>query len=187
MGAVLAAILPACAGALGAADPATANAVSPKPCRGLNLSPNAGDGAAVDAATLCLVNQERAAYHVRPLRSNRTLAGVAADQLDSMVRWNYFADVRPSGQTPIALVARTSYRGRAARLSVGQSIAWGAGGHATPARIVAAWMASPPHRELILEGEFRDAGVATSPTLPSALGVGGGGAIYAIELGARHP
>jgi uncharacterized protein YkwD len=181
---MLAAILPACAGALGA-DPAAASTVSPKPCRGSNLSPNAGDGPAVDAATLCLINRQRAAHHLRALRPNRTLAGVAAGQLESMVRWNYFADVRPSGQTPIALVARTSYRRHAVRLSVGQSIAWGAGGHATPARIVAAWMASPPHRELILTGEFRDAGVAVSDTLPSALGVGAQGATYAIELGAR--
>jgi uncharacterized protein YkwD len=183
---MLAAILPACAGALGV-EPSAAGAVSPKPCRGSNLSPNGGDGPAVDAATLCLINQQRAAYHLRALRPNRTLAAVATGQLDSMVRWNYFADVRPSGQTPMALVSRTPYRRHAARLSVGQNIAWGAGADATPARIVAAWMASPPHRELILTGEFRDAGVAMSPTLPSALGVGAQGAIYAIELGARRP
>jgi uncharacterized protein YkwD len=184
LGAMLVAILPACAGALGA-DPAAAGAVSPKPCRGSNLSPNTGDGPAVDAATLCLINEQRAAYHLRALRPNHTLSAVAASQLDSMVRWNYFADVRPSGQTPIALVSRTPYRRPGARLSVGQSIAWGAGGKATPARIVAAWMASPPHRELILTGGFRDAGVAASATLPSALGAGIHGAIYAIELGAR--
>jgi uncharacterized protein YkwD len=182
---MLAAMLPACAGTLGA-DPAAAGGVSPKPCRGSDLSPNAGDGPAVDAATLCLINQQRAAHRLHALRPNRTLAAVATGQLGSMVRWNYFADVRPSGQTPIALVSRTSYGGRRARLSVGQSIAWGAGGGATPARIVAAWMASPPHRELILKGEFRDAGVAVSDTLPSALGVGARGAIYAIELGARR-
>ena len=182
---MLAAILPACAGAFGA-DPSAAGAVSPKPCRGSNLSPTAGDGPAVDAATLCLVNQQRAAHHLRALRPNRTLSVVAAGQLNSMVRWDYFADIRPSGQTPIALVARTSYSLHAARLSVGQSIAWGAGRQATPARIVDAWMASPPHRELILTGEFRDAGVAMSATLPSVLGSGRQGAIYAIELGARR-
>jgi len=181
---MLAAILPACAGALGV-DSAAAGAISPKTCRGSNLSPNASDGPAIDAATLCLINQERAAYHLRALKPNNTLGAVAGSQLGSMVRWNYFADDRPTGQTPMSLVSRTPYRGHAARLSVGQNIAWGAGGGATPARIVAAWMASRPHREVILTGEFRDAGVAASPILPSALGVWVRGAIYAIELGAR--
>ena len=37
--------------------------------------------------------------------------------------------------------------------SVGENLAWGKGKHGTPAAIVAAWMASPGHREMILTGE----------------------------------
>ncbi len=43
----------------------------------------------------------------------------------------------------------------------------------------------PPHRELILAGDFRDAGVAVKPAVPSVLARGKRGATYAIELGVR--
>jgi uncharacterized protein YkwD len=103
-----------------------------------------------------------------------------------MVRWNYFSDVRPSGLTPMALVAATGYRAHASSVSVAQNIAWGMGLDASPARIVAAWMASPPHRRVILTRSFRDAGVAAIPSLPSSIGHGSYGATYAIEFGARR-
>ncbi len=79
-----------------------------------------------------------------------------------MVSWNYFADDRPPGHTPMALVSATRYPAHARQLSVGQNIGWGTGEYATPASIVAAWMADPPHREIILTGEYRDAGVGVT-------------------------
>jgi uncharacterized protein YkwD len=157
-----------------------------RPCRGADLAPTAGDSTAIGAATLCLIDRIRAAWHLAPVRANSALRAVAASQVHSMVRWDYFADVRPSGQTPMSLVARTSYRVHASRVSVAQNIAWGTGPLATPARIVAAWMASPPHRRLILTGYFRDAGVAAVPAVPWRLGRGRRGATYAIEFGTRR-
>ena len=111
---------------------------------------------------------------------------MAASQVTSMVRWNYFADVRPSGQTPMSLVAVTRYPAHAAQFAVGQNIAWGTGSYTTPAHIVAEWMASPPHREIMLSGEYRDAGVAATPAVPAVLDARGSGATYAIEFGARR-
>ncbi len=99
---------------------------------------------------------------------------------------NYFADVRPTGQTPLSLVGVTHYSVRAARVAVGQNIAWGTGGAASPMHIVAAWMASPPHRAIMLAGGYRDAGPAVAPALPSVLRVGHRGAVYVIEFGARR-
>ncbi len=184
LGALLAAAVLACAGAL-AAGTAPAAAASP-PCPGANLQPRAANLPAVDAATLCLVNRLRIARGLRPLRANRELGHVAASQVTSMVRWNYFADVRPSGQTPMSLVAVTRYPAHAAQFAVGQNIAWGTGSYTTPAHIVAEWMASPPHREIMLSGEYRDAGVAATPAVPAVLGARGPGATYAIEFGARR-
>jgi uncharacterized protein YkwD len=180
---MLAAVALACA----ACPPAGAAAAarSAASCRGANLRPSASDARAVEAATLCLIDQVRLGYRLPPLRANRELGAVASSQVSSMVRWNYFADVRPSGQTPMTLVSATRYPAHAAGVAVGQNIAWGAGRNATPARIVAAWMASPPHREIILSGEFRDAGVGVTPAVPSVLSAARHGAVYAIELGAR--
>ena len=181
--AVLAAVLSAClatlaAGSAGAATPALS-------CPDANLRPTATDVPTINAATLCLVNRLRAAHGMRPLRSNRELGHVAASQVNSMVRWNYFADIRPSGQTPLSLVAVTRYPAHAASFAVGQNIAWGTGGLMTPTRIVAEWMASRPHREIMLSGEYRDAGVAVTPTVPAVLHAGSPGATYAIEFGVR--
>jgi uncharacterized protein YkwD len=154
-------------------------------CRGANVRPNSTDLAAVDAATLCLIDGVRRAHALAALRANRELAGVAAAKVTSMVRDDYFADVAPSGRTPLSLVAATRYRAHAARVAVGESLAWGAGGEATPAHVVARWLASPPHREILLSGGFRDAGVAAIPAAPALVHAGRSSATYAIELGAR--
>ncbi len=172
-----------CAGALAAVPPRVGAASA---CRGANLRPTGHNAAAIDAATICLIDQLRVARHLHALRSNAALGAVAWSQVGSMVRRNWFADVRPSGQTPMALVVVTSYRAHAASISVGQNIAWGTGGYSTPARIVAAWMASPPHRQIMLSSEFHDAGAAAASQLPGVLHAGSQGAIYAIEFGVRR-
>lgn len=155
------------------------------PCPGANLRPAPANAAAVDAATACLINGVRASYGLRPLRVNRYLQGVAAGQVNEMVRWNYFADVRPSGQTPGKLIASSRYASRAASLSTGQNIGWATGAYSTPASMVATWMDSPPHRAVILAGDYHDIGVGVIPTLPSVLQHGRLGAVYAVEFGAR--
>lgn len=156
-----------------------------RPCPGANLRPDSVNSRIVDAATLCLVNRRRLANHVRRLRANRELRRVAASQVTSMVRWDYFADVSPTGLTPLTLVAASSYPAHAAQITVGQNLAWGTESDATPAYVVAAWMASPPHREIMLSGQYRDAGVAATPASPAVVGASGQGATYAFEFGAR--
>jgi len=154
-------------------------------CQGANLPPSAANVAAVDAVTLCLVDEVRTAHHLRPLRPNQELHAVAARQVNCVVRWNDFADDCPSGQTPWAQIAATPYGTHAAGLSIGQTLGWGTGPYRTPAEMVAAWMSSPPHREIILTGAFNDAGVGVAPAVPSILGAGEPGATYAIEFAGR--
>jgi uncharacterized protein YkwD len=192
----LAAVMLTCAGALAAytvrpadgirsADGARA-ASAGSPCPGENLLPTVANVRTVDAATLCLVNRLRKGHGLRSLRANRELRRVAASQVVAMVRRDYFSDVRPTGQTPLSLVAITRYPAHAAEFAVGQNIAWGTGSDTTPAHIVQEWLASPPHREIMLSGEYRDAGVAVTPAVPTILGAGGRGATYAIEFGVRY-
>ena len=139
----------------------------------------------MDSATLCLVNQVRSAHGLDPLHANRELRKVAASQVTTMVSRDYFSDDRPTGQTPLSLVAITRYPAHAAEFAVGENIAWGTGSFTTPAHIVIEWMASPPHRELILSTQYRDAGVAVIPAIPAVLDAGHRGATYAIEFGMR--
>jgi uncharacterized protein YkwD len=190
-GASLAAAVLACACALvltlaaGVAPAATTTATTVRPCAGANLHPTATNSSRINAAMLCLVNQVRRSYGLHGLHANRELSHVAASQVVSMVSSDYFADDRPSGQTPLSLVAVTRYPVHASEFAVGENIAWGTGRFTTPAHIVNEWMASPPHREIMLSPEYRDAGVAVTPAVPAVLGAGHRGATYAIELGMR--
>jgi uncharacterized protein YkwD len=154
-------------------------------CAYANLRPTAADTALVDRATLCLIEQLRAAYRLRPLRSNRELQAVAGKQATGMVRDDYFGDDSPSGQTPATLIAALPYGAHALSLTTAQNLGWGTHSAATPAGIVTAWMHSSPHREVILTGTFRDVGVGVSPAVPSILGHGARGATYAVEFAAR--
>jgi uncharacterized protein YkwD len=156
----------------------------PAICAGASLEPTPTDLAAVDAATLCLVDRLRAAHGLAPLRFNPALAAAAAHKVARMLNLDYFADADPAHLTPLSLVIATPYRNRAHAVSVGQNIAWGTGSDATPASVVATWMSSPPHRAIMLARGFRDAGVAASPAVPPVMS-NAGGATYAMEFGTR--
>jgi uncharacterized protein YkwD len=174
-----------CVSSGAASVPATAAKAKPRSCANANLVPNHANMAAIDASTLCLIDQIRAAYHLRSLRSNRELQGVASTQVSDMVHWNYFADNRPPDETPATLIEATRYGAHATSLATGQNIAWGTGAYATPAHVVSEWMASPPHREIILTAYFRDAGVSATAAVPSVIENGVAGATYAVEFGTR--
>jgi uncharacterized protein YkwD len=157
----------------------------PSFCAHASLRPTPTNTAAIDRAALCLVNQVRATYQLRPLRANHELQAVATTLVRGMVNRNYYSDNSPSGQSPGALIAAIPYGARAASLSTAQDLGWGTLTDATPAGIVTAWMHSPPHREIILTAAFRDAGAGVVPAVPSVIAPGAPGATYAIEFGAR--
>ncbi len=161
---------------------ATTVHVASSSCEGAYVYPNPANAATIDAATLCLIDHARTAHGLRPLKTNRELQAVAVSQVKTMVRLDYFADNRPSGTTPAALIAATPYGEHARGLSIGENIGWGTGGYATPAQMVTAWLQSPPHRKIILTGEYSDAGVGVTPAAPSHLAGGQTGATYALEL-----
>jgi uncharacterized protein YkwD len=178
-------LLFACVLAGAASASAGAGKVKPRACADANLVPTHTNMAAIDASTLCLIDQIRAAYRLRSLHPNRELQGVASTQVSDMVHWNYFADNRPPDETPATLIEATRYGAHATSLATGQNIAWGTGAYATPAHVVSGWMASPPHREIILTAYFRDAGVSATAAVPSVVDNGVTGATYAVEFGAR--
>jgi uncharacterized protein YkwD len=151
-------------------------------CPDASLNPTAGDRARVARATVCLLNVERLLHHLGSLRANRALTRIASRQAQDMVRGNYFADNSITGRTPLERITPALLPARVT--SIGQNIAWGAGQDATPARIVEAWMQSPPHRRIILTRAYREAGVGIAPALPAVLEEGSEGATYALDISA---
>ena len=183
----------------GAAAPAAASAAVPLPplpappplpatqgvpaCANAAIAVTARTTARVDAAILCLLNAQRAAHGLPALSANRSLQRAASRFAHAMVRHRFFSHVSPGGSTPTSRVARTSYLRGASTWALGEDIAWGSGTDATPAAIVAAWMASAPHRRNILDPGFRDVGIGVRRGAP-ARGVRGG-ATYVADFGAR--
>src|SRR5262249_55047139 len=132
--------------------PASASAASP--CEG-------ADGALGDlglprarAATLCLLNAERAARGLGPLRSNSRLARAAQGHAADMVDRGYFAHGNYG-----ARIARTGWGRYRRTYTIGENLAYGTGGGATPRAIVVAWMDSAGHRANILQRRFRAIGI----------------------------
>jgi uncharacterized protein YkwD len=143
------------------------------PCHGASVS----SPARARAGALCLVNAARAAVGVRRLRNDSRLKRAATAQAHDMSRRHYFAHQRPGGPS---LRARLRARGfRAGR--VGEAIAWGCGTLSTPAATVRAWLASPPHRAIVLARAFTRVGIGFARGGPVACA---GGAVWVLDAGA---
>jgi uncharacterized protein YkwD len=136
------------------------------------------------SATLCLIDRARHSVREHALRSNKSLQDVAGSQVAGMIRFDYFSDIRPSGQTPGALIHRTAYAARA-NLLTGEDIGLGTGYLSTPAQVVTSWLRSPSHRQIMLDPRFRDVGIGVIAAVPSSFSGPLRGATYAIEFGAR--
>jgi uncharacterized protein YkwD len=156
----------------------------PSSCPGADLQPTATDLGLIRAATLCLVNRERAGHGETPLAPNRRLEQAAQAHSESMAFEDYVGHDGPRGETPLRRmrVAGYIYRTQIA-YEVGENIGWGTLSLATPRAIVAAWMASPGHRAKILDPRFRDTAVGVFPHPPPSLAGGQAGAIYTQDFG----
>jgi uncharacterized protein YkwD len=118
-------------------------------------------------AVRCLLNQQRAAGGLAPVTADPRLARAARRFSGEMVRRRFFDHVSPAGSTVGQRVRKAGFSGR----GIGETIAWGAGPSATPAAIVAMWMASPGHRAIIMQGRFRHVGLGVASGSP--VGVAG--------------
>jgi uncharacterized protein YkwD len=163
---------------------ATIASVLATPCQGTELMPEAANLAQIDAATVCLVNQERARNDELPLQPSTQLAQSSQMHSEKMVSEDYFSHIAPNGETPLQRIQATGYIPNSqVGYTVGENIAWGTLSLATPSAIVAAWIASPEHLANILNTEYRDTAVGVDPAAPASLAEGQPGAVYTQEFG----
>jgi uncharacterized protein YkwD len=152
-------------------------------CRDATLAPSAHDLARVRAATLCLVNRERARHGERALHWNVHLLAAAQAHTESMAFGDYFQHVGPHGLTPLMRMRRTGYISSYKEgFQIAENIAWGSLWLGTPRAIVSAWMHSPGHRANILDAHFRDTGIGVSPHT-NGLAHGQRGGVYTQDFG----
>jgi uncharacterized protein YkwD len=128
--------------------------------------------AVLRSAMLCLVNRTRIAAGLRPFGGERHLARAASRHAADMGRRHYFAHVSPAGKSPLSRARSAGWRG-----DVGEVIAWGCSSLSSPRATLRAWLASPPHRTIIL-GNAHRAGVGVK-----RLAGCGGRAYWVIDVG----
>lgn len=152
-------------------------------CSGTTLTPSASNVAAVAKATLCLLNAERGARKMKPLRPNPLLRKAAASHAVDMVRKTYFAHDSLDGRDFAQRIQAAGYLRRARNYSVGENLGWAATTLDTPRTMVQLWMDSPGHRANILQPRFREIGIAITRGVP--VPDADAGSTYVTEFGAR--
>lgn len=143
----------------------------------------------VDALEQPIVRQVRAlrvAADLARIQRSQELTDAAERHAAALARSGTFTHQAP-GEKPFTARLQASYSSRGfVRWATGENMFW-AQTHVSPAQVVRAWLASPPHRANMYDPLWRDVGVA-AVRAPSAPGVYGGRdvTIVVIEFGTRR-
>lgn len=100
-----------------------------------------------------LTNQERAETGAPALSLNQKLTEAALRKAGDMFAFDYWAHNSPSGRDPWSFFQEVGYR----YLYAGENLARD---FASPEAVVGAWMASPTHRDNILNPKYKEIGIA---------------------------
>jgi uncharacterized protein YkwD len=146
-------------------------------CADTDLIPEPANVKRIRAATICLVNQERAARGLSRLRTNRFLRRAATRHSNDMVARRFFDHEGPSGPGLATRLQKVHYWPATASENIGAAD----GSFAAPAIMVDAWMHSSAHRTNILTAKFRQLGLGVVAGTPQ----GGSGATYTADFGRR--
>lgn len=128
----------------------------PGGCANAGVSVTSAPPQTMRDAVLCLVNRERAGFHLPALRQVPKLTASAQSYSTEMVRDHFFSHTGPGGSTPGTRIAATGFRWSWAAENI-------ASGFPTPLSVVTAWMHSQGHCYNMLAPVFRDVGVGVSP------------------------
>jgi uncharacterized protein YkwD len=110
-------------------------------------------GAEIAAA----INDLRRENGLSDLRTSRALTRAARAHASSMGRLGYFSHSSADGTSPIRRIV-SFYGVHGSSWAVGEVMVW-ATGVLSPARALAIWLASPPHRAQVLSRKYREVGV----------------------------
>jgi len=149
-------------------------------CAGSWLRPSAANVVQVRAATLCLINAQRARHRLAPLTENTLLQRAAELHSLDMAKRKFFEHRNPDGVEPAARIVRQGYP----PILVGENLAWGELAESTPANVVALWLKSPGHRANMIEAGYREIGVGLAFEAPEPQDEPRQAAIYTTTFGA---
>lgn len=101
-------------------------------------------------------NEARIAAGLKPLTYNEKLADAARRKAANMFEENYWAHNSPSGKSPWVWFKASGYN----YIYAGENLAKDFG---DTGRMMSAWMASPTHKENIVNAKYSEIGVAVVP------------------------
>lgn len=121
----------------------------PKPAP--SPTPSSAGVAADEQKALALLNADRAAHGLPPVRANAKLAALAGDYAQDMINRNFFAHNNPEGQTPFDRMRQRgiSFGYAGENLAINTSVAGAE----------QAFMNSPGHRANILNSHYTQVGI----------------------------
>ena len=105
------------------------------------------------AKVIELTNNERLSAGLTIVKQNPELSQAALAKAADMFAHNYWAHVSPTGTEPWSFITSSGYKYQHA----GENLARDFG---NPSDIVKAWMASPTHRQNLLDNRYKDIGIA---------------------------
>lgn len=100
-----------------------------------------------------LTNDERIKDGLAPLQENAALDAAAKQKAADMFQENYWAHFSPTGKSPWDFILGSGYKFTFAGENLAKSFY-------KSSDVVSAWMASPSHRENILNPQYHDIGLA---------------------------
>ncbi len=100
-----------------------------------------------------LTNVERQKKGLTPVVENEALNKAAKLKAENMFEENYWAHFAPSGKTPWDFILGSGYKFTLAGENLAKNFY-------TSEEVVAAWMASPTHRDNLLNSNYKDIGMA---------------------------
>ena len=115
---------------------------------------------------LSSTNAARSSNGVKSLKSNSKLAAAAQAKANDMAARNYWSHNTPDGKSPWTFVVAKGYTYQ----KLGENLATGFNNEQAT---INGWMASPPHRENVLDGAFTEVGFGYTNN-PDYTSAGGG-------------
>jgi uncharacterized protein YkwD len=140
-------------GALAQSSDSSALAAVASSCAGATTA--AGDTHSQLEAMYCGINLVRRRYGLAPVRGNGSLNRSTVLKANAVRRCGF-------SHTPCGMSFTWTFRraGYYPARAFGENLAWGQGELGSPARTLAMWLNSPPHRANLLAPRWRDLGIA---------------------------
>lgn len=156
-------------------------------CPDADLLPAADNLARVEAAVLCLLNEERRAANLVALRRAPKLDLSAGFHTGSMVRRRFLAHEYPGHPSLLARVRGFGYFAGAADGIYAENVGAGPTTNGTARKMTEAWMGSPSHRANVLYAPFREVGISALPAPPHPVFFTGfPSTVYTTDFGTRY-